>query len=442
MQKRLDDDIRPPSLALIVVALAPFGLGYFFSYLYRAVNAVVAPDLVRDVGVTASELGLLTSAYLLAFALFQLPLGILLDRFGPRRVQSALVATGGTGALLFALGDDVITLTLARAVIGIGFAGGLMASFKAVVIWVPEQRRALANACVMSLGAVGVIVASAPTEWAVREIGWRSAFLWLGLATLVVAALILFVVPERKGAAPVATSLKSQVTDVGRIYRDPVFLALMPVLAIPAGSHIALQTLWAGPWFRDVAGFDRIGVGNALLAMGIAFLGGVLLSGIIADRLTRRGVSLLDVNIGFLTVYLVSLSALVLELPVPPVLTWAVFAMTGHSAVLAYPWLSSYFGAALSGRCNTAVNLLMFGFAFFVQYAVGWIIDFYPQTAGGGYAPEGYRTAFGIVLGLQLLSVVWFGVNRRRLRDAENARFPKNAVAAPDSRSWTTGPAT
>ena len=190
MQKRLDDDIRPPSLALIVVALAPFGLGYFFSYLYRAVNAVVAPDLVRDVGVTASELGLLTSAYLLAFALFQLPLGILLDRFGPRRVQSALVATGGTGALLFALGDDVITLTLARAVIGIGFAGGLMASFKAVVIWVPEQRRALANACVMSLGAVGVIVASAPTEWAVREIGWRSAFLWLGLATLVVGALI------------------------------------------------------------------------------------------------------------------------------------------------------------------------------------------------------------------------------------------------------------
>ncbi len=441
MQQRVDDDARPPGLALMVLALAPFGLGYFFSYLYRAVNAVVAPDLVRDVGLTASELGLLTSAYLLAFALFQLPLGILLDRFGPRRVQSALVATGGVGALLFAFGDDVLTLTLARAVIGIGFAGGLMASFKAVVIWVPEQRRALANACVMSLGAVGVIVASAPTEWAVREIGWRSAFIWLGLATLVVGALILFVVPERKGAAPIPTSLKSQVTDVGRIYRDPVFLALMPVLAIPAGSHIALQTLWAGPWFRDVAGFDRIGVGHALMAMGIAFLGGVLLSGIVADRLTRRGVSLLDVNMGFLTVYLVSLGALILELPVPPVLTWAVFAMTGHSAVLAYPWLSSYFGAALSGRCNTAVNLPMFGFAFFVQYAVGWIIDFYPQTTGGGYAPEGYRMAFGIVLGLQLLTVAWFYANRRRLRAAEPARPMPVAVADQSTRSWATGPA-
>jgi hypothetical protein len=275
----------------------------------------------------------------------------------------------------------------------------------------------------------------------VREIGWRSAFVWLGLATLVVAALILFVVPERKSAAPAPTSFRSQVADVGRIYRDPVFLALMPVLAIPAGSHIALQTLWAGPWFRDVAGFDRIATGHALMVMGAAFLGGVLLSGVIADRLTRRGISLLDVNMGFLTVYLVSLGALILELPVPPVLTWSIFAMTGHTAVLAYPWLSSYFGAALSGRCNTAVNLLMFGFAFFVQYAVGWVIDLYPQTSGGGYAPEGYRMAFGIVLGLQLLTVAWFFINRRRLRDAERARLTPRAVSPPDTRSWSTGPA-
>ncbi len=441
VQKRVNDETWPPSWGLIVLALGPFGLGYFFSYLYRAVNAVVAPDLVRDVGLTASELGLLTSAYLLAFALFQLPLGILLDRFGPRRVQSALVATGGVGALLFALGNDVIALTLARAVIGIGFAGGLMSSFKAVVIWVPEQRRALANACVMSAGAVGVIVASAPTEWAVREIGWRSAFIWLGLATLVVAALILFIVPERKSAAPAPSSFRSQIADVGRIYRDPVFLALMPVLAIPAGSHIALQTLWAGPWFRDVAGFDRIGTGHALTVMGAAFLGGVLLSGFIADRLTRRGFSLLDVNMGFLTVYLVSLGALVLQLPVPPVLTWSVFAMTGHSAVLAYPWLSSYFGAALSGRCNTAVNLVMFGFAFFVQYAVGGVIDLYPQMSGGGYAPEGYRMAFGIVLGLQLLTVAWFFANRRRLRDAEQARVTPRGAPPSNTRSWATGPA-
>ena len=412
-----------PGLGLIFVALLPFGLGYFFSYLYRAVNAVVAPDLVRDLGLTASELGLLTSAYLLAFALFQPMLGILLDRFGPRRVQSALVATGATGALLFSIGHDATTLAIARAVIGIGFAGGLMSSFKAVVIWVPEPRRALANSCVMSLGGLGVILASAPMAAMVGHLGWRQAFVWLAAVTFAVAAIILFVVPEREGvAAAKPAPLATQLREVAGIYRDPVFLALAPVLAIPAGSHIALQTLWAGPWLRDIAGLDRVAVGEHLLVMGVAFLAGILLSGVIADRLSRRGISLLSVNIGFLVVFLVSQAAIVLAPDtVPPLLSWSVFVMTGSTAVLAYPWLASYFGAALSGRSNTAVNLLMFGMAFLVQAAVGWIIDLYPKSAGGGYAPEAYRIAFAIVLGLQVVALVWYLANGRLLAKAETA---------------------
>ena len=119
----------PASFGLMLMALLPFGFGYFLSYLYRAANAVVAPDLVRDVGLSAGELGLLTAAYLLAFALFQIPLGVLLDRYGPRRVQAALVALGGIGAIIFALGQSALTLSLARGVIGMGFAGGLMSSF-------------------------------------------------------------------------------------------------------------------------------------------------------------------------------------------------------------------------------------------------------------------------------------------------------------------------
>src|SRR5262245_24144430 len=161
------------------MALTPFAFGYFLTYLLRAVNAVVAPDLVAEIGLGAAELGLLTAAYLGAFALFQLPLGVLLDRYGPRRVQATLLGVAAVGSLLFAFGRDALTLTVARAIIGLGFAGGLMSSFKAVVIWVPEPRRALANACVMSFGALGLLTATAPTELAVHAIGWRAVFVAL-----------------------------------------------------------------------------------------------------------------------------------------------------------------------------------------------------------------------------------------------------------------------
>src|SRR5262245_34860824 len=165
------------SFRIVAMALAPFAFGYLLSYLLRAVNAVVAPDLVSDLALGPGELGLLTSAYLLAFALFQLSLGILFDRSGPRLVQSAMLTMAAAGCVLFALAPDFQTLFIARAAIGLGFAGGLMSGFKATSLWVPAERRALANSCIMAAGALGIIIATEPTQFLVSHVGWRSAFL-------------------------------------------------------------------------------------------------------------------------------------------------------------------------------------------------------------------------------------------------------------------------
>jgi predicted MFS family arabinose efflux permease len=400
--------------ATLLLVLPPFALGYFLSYLFRAVNAVVGPILAADLELGAAELGLLTSAYLLAFALFQLPLGVLLDRFGPRRVQAALLACAASGSLLFAIGQDSATLTCARALIGLGFAGGLMSGFKAVVLWVPEPRRALANAAIMSFGALGNLVATVPTELAVQAVGWRAVFLGLAAITFTVAALIFVAVPER-GAGATAGGLAAQVASVVRILRDGAFWRLAPLLATTAGSHIAIQTLWAGPWFRDVAGFDRIGVANYLMVVAVAFLVGILLTGAVADWLVRRGVDLLTVMLGFIAAFLISELAIVLQWTSLNLPMWVIFGMTGQVAVLAYPWLSSYFGAALSGRATTAMNLVLFLAAFGAQYAIGAIIDLYPTTAGGGYHPQGYQVGFGVFLAAQLLALIWYLLGRRSL---------------------------
>lgn len=410
-----------PSAGVMIMALAPFAFAYLFSYLYRGANAVVAGDLVAELGLSPAELGFLTAAYLAAFAAFQLPLGVLLDRYGPRRVQAALVALGACGALLFSLGRDALTLTIARGIIGVAFSGGLMASFKAVVIWVNEPRRALANACLMSMGGIGLLISTTPLELASRSYGWRATFMVLAAATLVASAVIFFVVPERKGSAAAGEPFAKQIRQVGTIYRDRVFLALAPFLAMTAGTHIALQTLWAGPWLRDVVGLDRLGVANSLFVMAVGFVASILLAGVITDALVRRGYSLLTAMLLFQVTFMVVQAGLLFN-PTDPLIAlvlWSLFSMSGHAAVVAYPWLSRYFGAALSGRSNSAANLLMFLWAFLGQYAAGAIIGWFPAPAPGRYAPVAYQTAMAIFLALQVASLLWLFANRRRLREAE-----------------------
>ena len=402
------------------MALAPFAFGYLFSYLYRGANAVVAGDLVAELGLTPSELGLLTAAYLGAFAAFQLPLGVLLDRYGPRRVQGSLVIFGAIGALLFSLGRDATTLTIGRAMIGIAFSGGLMSCFKAVVIWVSEPRRALANACLMSVGGLGLLIATAPLEFMSRSFGWRATFMGLAAVTFIAGLMILLIVPER-GVATSSERLSTQIRQIGQIYTDRVFLAMAPLLATTAGSHIAMQTLWVGPWFRDIGGLDRIGVANSLLVMAAMFIVSILLSGVIADRLARRGYSLLTTMQGFLAIYF-AVQVVLLFNPqdhTVSIVLWSLFGMTGHVAVISFPWLARYFGSALSGRANTAANLLMFAWAFIAQYGIGAVIGFYPTSASGGYTPEAYSVAFGIVLAVQVVCLVWYLANRRLIAAAE-----------------------
>ncbi|MGI9435578.1 MAG: MFS transporter [Geminicoccaceae bacterium] len=402
-----------PTVAILTV-LCPFAVGYFLSQMFRSVNAVVGPDLARDIGLSAGELGFLTSAYLLAFALFQLPLGVLLDRIGPRRVQATLVAIAGLGSLLFALGDSFLTLTLARALIGLGFAGGLMSGFKAVVLWVPAERRPLANAVIMSFGALGILVATQPIDLSVQAFGWRTVFLGLGVITFAIAAFIFLVVPE-KTMAPGGQGLKDQVAALGLILRDPTFWRIAPLLAFTGGAHIGIQTLWAGPWFRDIAGLDRDGVAFHLMILAIAFMVGILLSGAVADWLIRRGVHILAVMNGFLVVLMTMELLIVLEISSLALPAWIFFSMTGQVAILAYPWLSSHYGVALSGRANTAMNLLIFANAFGVQFLIGEIIDLFPTTEDGGYAPEGYQLGFGLCLAAQVAGFLWYALGFRAL---------------------------
>ena len=154
----------------------PFALGYYLSYLLRTVNAVISPDLTGELGLSAADLGLLTSTYFFAFGLAQIPVGIALDRFGPRRVEAGLLLITGLGAVLFATGDGLPTLASGRGLIGLGVSACLMGGLKGFTLWFPREKLASMTGYIMSFGALGAVTASAPLEAMLPFIGWRGAF--------------------------------------------------------------------------------------------------------------------------------------------------------------------------------------------------------------------------------------------------------------------------
>lgn len=411
---------QPGFARLCVLIVLPFAFGYSLSYLLRAVNAVVAPDMMRELSLGPGTLGLLTATYLLTFSSFQPVLGVLLDRFGPRRVQATLLAIAALGVLLFSFGSDLVTLGLARAVIGLGFSGGLMASFTAIVLWFPAPRIALANSLVMAFGGLGVVAATRPADLLSQIVGWRALFWGLSAVTAISALYIFLSVPDRP-AGPKAAPLRRQVAEIARILRDPFFWRLAPLVCSTIGSYIAVQTLWVGGWLRDVAGLSREAAADLMMAMAVAFSAGMLAQGVIADRLLRRGIGVMATVIGALALYMACELALVLpgiafaDWLVYPV--WIIYGMTGSVAVLTYPLLSEHFGKGLAGRSNTSMNLAMFGTAFAFQSAIGWLVEAWPLAQPVGparFQPLGYQVVFTLMLAMQAASVVWYWRSRGR----------------------------
>ena len=407
------------TIARFALVCLPFGAGYFLSYLYRSINAVIGPPIASEFELGAGDLGLLTSVYFLGFGLFQLPLGLLLDRYGPRRVQFALLIVATVGAIVFSVAQSFSLLTIGRALIGIGFAGGLMASFKAITIWFPRRRWPLLNGLLMGFGGLGTMAATTPVEIALEWATWRNVFHFLAVVTAAVSLLILLVVPphdsEREGQAG---GLTKALAGLGLIFRDRAFWRIAPVSIVAMGSGLAIQGLWAGPWLHDVAGLPPEEVAWHLLVLNLALTVGMLATGFVAGGFTRLGVGPVG-TLGF--------AGAVLLVPPHPAhpggrppryWVWALFGLLGNLAILVYPSISAHFTIRYSGRAMTGLNLLLFLGAFVLQYLVGAIIDLWPTSPGGGYHPEGYRTAFGLVVLLIVLTLIWLAVPRGVLRDA------------------------
>jgi len=413
MADRVTAPHREPELGIGMVAaiFLPLAGGYFLSFLYRSINAMIAPNLVVEFDLSPSQLGFVTAIYFLSFGLSQLPLGVLLDHFGPAKVQSTLLAVAAAGAVLFSIGESVAMLTLGRGLIGVGVAGALMSSFTAFTLWFPSRHLPLVNGCFLGFGGLGALAATKPVEWALEFTDWRGLFLGLSLATAVIAVLVRACLP---GSAPSSRpfGLREQLGDLVEIYRALLFRRVAPLTITTIATGLSVQGLWAGTWLRDVARLQPSEITTHLSLMAVGLTIGPVLSGVAATAAHRAGVSLLSLFGATASIFMLLQVLIIFEWISISYFLWAGFGFFINAMALSYAILSQAFPRALAGRVNTNLNMLMVSAAFASQYLIGWIIGLWPPAPGGGYAAAGYQAGFSLLLGLQVLAFVWFLVAR------------------------------
>lgn len=393
------------SLTIFRVFL-PFAAGYFISYLYRVVNAVIAPDLITDIGVSPSALGLLTATYFITFASFQLPLGVLLDRFGPRKVEALLLFFAALGAFVFARAENLADLITGRALIGFGVSACLMAAFKAYTLWFSRDKWPLVNGFQMAAGGLGALAATSPVQATLQFTDWRGVFMGLALVTFLTAVAVFFIVPEKKIEGS-GESLHNQLRGIREIFTSRTFWRTAPLATTSQAAFLAIQGLWAGPWLTHVAGFERPEVARLLFWVAGAMIAGFIGLGTLAERLSKRGISVGTTAVTCMALFMIVQLVLIfgpIDYCVP---IWFAFGFFGTSAIISYSSLSQSFPVHLSGRVTTAINLLVFLTAFGGQWAIGVIIDLFTK-AEKSLAPEGFTVGFSLLLLLQFAGFIYY----------------------------------
>lgn len=388
-----------------------FAFAYFFAALLRAVTATLAPEFARELGLGASDLGLLAGAYFAGFAALQLPLGTALDRRGPKRVLLVLLVVAIIGCAAFAVADSLAALILARGLIGVGVAACLMAPLTCYRARFDPVTQLRANSWMLMTGSFGMVASTLPVQWLLPLWGWRALF-WAVAGMLLVAMLAIAWLVPADVVAPRAE--RSSAPGYGAIFRHPMFVRSAPIGFVVYGGMVAIQALWAGPWLTRVAGWSSAEAAGGLFAINLSMLVAFLSWGAVMPRLAARGVSVHRLVVRGVPFSLAWLAVIVCWPQPLGAWAWAIWCVACTFISLLQPAVGQAFPAAQAGRALSAFNLVIFAGVFVLQWGIGALID--GQTSAGVPEPQAFRMALGVFGLLGLLSYVWYGWPPRRWR--------------------------
>ena len=361
-------------------------------------------------------MGLLTGAYFFSFAIFQLPLGILLDRYGPRRTEAVLLLFAALGAWIFSKADSLSGLILGRLLIGLGVSACLMAAFKAYVIWFSSGRLPMINGLQMVAGGLGALVATIPLQNVLSITDWRGVFTGLAIITVFASLFLWFILPEHQSSVDKHPAIKTQLKEMGQIFRSPVFWSIVPLTALSNGSFLAIHGLWIKPWLRDVVSLSEGDSTQLLFAMTLAIIAGYFSLGIFSERLSQLfDIRPITVGVFGMTLFLTAQFFMAYGWATSPLLLVVLFGFLGSSCILTFAGLAQIFPKKYSGRVSTILNVQVFMGAFIIQWGIGAIIELWPTTEIG-YDPASYQVAIGVLVLMQAAGLVWYLLSQQLIK--------------------------
>ena len=400
----MENYILPKKQAIIVFFV--FAFGYFLSCLLRAITATLSPVLTSEFNLLSADLGLLAGGYFLGFACMQIPLGYLLDKYGPKKIVSSflLIALVGTGS--FALAESFSGLLISRILIGIGVSACLMAPLTGYRIWYAENQQQRANSWMLMIASLGFLSSTLPVQLLLPSFGWR--WIFGGITVLILISIILMLVFIPKWNLTKSNQLEEPTNNgtLSEVWKNKFFISVIPMGLFNYGGLMAIQTLWAGPWMTRVAGYTPLQSATGLFWINVTMLVSFFVWGYFLPKISSIGFSATKIlRLGLPISFCIMLTIIILGSKAGAFYL-TLFILSSIFLSVTQPAVGLAFSGYSAGKALTSFNLLIFAGTFIMQWLMGFVIDI---TKSFGYSEiTAFKSSFSVFLVLSLVSYLFF----------------------------------
>jgi MFS family permease len=398
---------------------------YSYEYLLRIAPSVMESALRGHFNLSASGFGFLSSIYYLAYVPMQLPVGVLLDRYGPKRLLTFACFICVLGTFLFTSTTLFWVAALGRFLVGFGSAFAFVGVLKLATLWLPENRLALVSGMTSALGPIGAMLGDNFLEFFIHNIGWVKTLNYIALFGIVLTVILWFGIHDRKGhhrQSGTVPSLKKGLVDLGIIMRSKqIWINGMYGCLVYLPTTVFAE-LWGIPYLKHAHGLSTQAAGLANSFLFLGFILGAPLMGYISDKLYRRKFPMFIGAVGAAIVMSMILYLPGLEESNIQALMFLLGLLYSAQAIVFAVGRELSPGEA-AGTAMAVTNMIVMLGAMFLQPLVGRILDFSltnrlgeAKIAGGTvdnlqklYTMGDYQLALSVIpLGILIAAILTF----------------------------------